>query len=256
MDNFLLEELRFCKLQISTYTALYEKLLSKYLNVEERLPATNPGDVGERLPAKDTKPADVETTEDDNELTASILNFICKSESDKSTRRSEEAGKSNEENGKSIDVVRNPDTYENADTNRKLIRKSAKEEDNDMKSIDDRKQAARNGLQAHNSKLVEIHAEEQRLLALGMDPKLVYQRVREKYYPEAIPASERKVPSIMVDTRDENGKLLRKQVNLLAFDNESDSNEESPESPFMDSPVMESPEDTDAIEDIVDETPI
>lgn len=289
MDSFLLDELNFCKFQVSTYTAMYEKLLAKYLNIEK--PSANTVSDVFRGRSRRTNKLDesqfvensVENHAENGDLAASIMNFICKSEtSDTSggpTRRAEEAGKSTEENGKSIDVVRqtpnsmnNPSTtYDNAVTNRKLIRESAKNEDNDMKSIDNRRLLARTGLLSHNSKLADIHAEEQRLLAMGMDPQLVYKRVREKYYPEAIPASERKVPSIMVETRDENGKLLRKKVNLLAFDEKSDSeSDRCLDSPFMDSPTMENSAQTaeeekvaevaeemeDAEDDIVDEQPI
>ena len=295
MDNFLIDELNFCKFQISSYTSLYEKLLSKYLDTDltrgckpvaekkhrrkEKFQfdlgkfcnklAEDSVDENDNIHESDSVHGSSDNKEKDpadqsDDLTMSIMNFICKStDTSGGPTRREESGKSNEENGKSVDVVRDPNSYENAVTNRKLIRDSAKNEDIDIKSIDDRKQAARANLHTHTSKLAYIHSEEQRLLALGMDPQLVHKRIREKYYPEAIPAKERNAPSIMVEARDGSGRLQRKKVNLLAFDDKSDSDGDCPDSPNLDLPVFSeeeidiADEDVeDAEEDIVDEKPI
>ena len=223
----LFQEMEFCKTQIKKYSELYENLLLKYSTVvsssvvsstavSSSVVSSNDAMPVKREPVCNSKQIAVvndddedggyddcceedvnDDVNDDDVLISKISNYINSNIPLKS------------------ETSRESNTNEN---NKNILMTSLKEDADDSKRIDARKYDARAGLKEHEEKLTKIYAEERRLLAQGLDKEVVRKRVREQFYPEAIPANERKTPTIRINEYDENGRPITKNVSLLAFD--------------------------------------
>lgn len=253
----ILGEMDFCKQQIKKYSEMYENLLSKYSSMSFHLdykesfelnePSYNkktrktktklcsPKYVSDDEPEEKTK----SPTESDNDLQLEIVNFIC-NENNKNQRSdlkveskarsvTSSQSKPKEALDMSIEDLQNLLKNDESAENKRLIVQNAKDGDLDFKRLDQKKYDARAGIREHEEKLEKIYAEEKRLLDMGMDKTTVRNRIREQYYPEAIPANERKNPKIYIKAIDENGKLKNKTVELLAFDEDSYLDDDDPE---------------------------
>jgi hypothetical protein len=109
------------------------------------------------------------------------------------------------------------------------IKDGMNEEEKEFARIERRKYNARSGLEDHEAKLAKIYAREKELLAQGLSSEEVRKKVREELYPEAIPARERKGnPQIELFVEGKDGKLTRKQMNLLAW-NDDDFEDDNPD---------------------------
>ena len=109
------------------------------------------------------------------------------------------------------------------------IKDGMNEEEKEFARIERRKYNARSGLEDHEAKLAKIYAREKELLAQGLSSEEVRKKVREELYPEAIPIRERKGnPQIELFVEEKDGKLIRKQMNLLAW-NEDDFEDDNPD---------------------------
>ena len=109
------------------------------------------------------------------------------------------------------------------------IKDGMNEEEKEFARIERRKYNARSGLEDHEAKLAKIYAREKELLAQGLAADEVRKKVREELYPEAIPARERKGnPQIELFVEGKDGKLTRKQMNLLAW-NDDDFEDDNPD---------------------------
>ena len=109
------------------------------------------------------------------------------------------------------------------------IKDGMNEEEKEFARIERRKYNARSGLEDHEAKLAKIYAREKELLAQGLAADEVRKKVREELYPEAIPSRERKGnPQIELFVESKDGKLTRKQMNLLAW-NDDDFEDDNPD---------------------------
>jgi hypothetical protein len=231
MASIILKELEFCRQQVLKYTTMYEDLLSQYRIISGicngRTKSEKPHrrqKQKQKQKQKKSAPADPES-ESENELTSSIVNFI-NSDADKelhvnvkATAKKFERDTFAETDDGGIPMEEFTNLFnDKADQDRKNIQESTKLDEADFKRIEKKKYDAREGIKKHEELLTKIYNEEKRLLDLGLDKETVRKRVREEFYPEAIPASERKTPKIYVDARDEKGRPIKKSVSILAFD--------------------------------------
>lgn len=252
----VLQEIEFCKSQIKKYSELYESLLTKHgslLSMNLSAPPTvnrssniKKGKCSHKRLEKNVKPesfdsdksdsgsssesessADSESSsesESETDLTAAVVDFIINNDRlPKSEKKSlndlkftPSAPVTMDERSDNLcdeltDFIQN-------DHNKNNILNNMREDEQGIKQIDKRKYDARSGLKDHDDKLTKIHNEERRLLAQGLNPEEVRKRVREMYYPEAIPAGERKTPTITVEVTDKKGNRVKQAVSLLAFD--------------------------------------
>lgn len=272
MSATILNELEFCKQQIKKFSDLYDMLLMKYCNsMADVAPVKKTMGKNARkqvIALESESSSSSSESEYENDLANEIVNFISRDEP--------------ATNKRSAVAVVDEDPVE---SNRKSIQNSVKEDETDFKRIEQKKYDARAGVREHEDKLSKIYAEEKRLLSLGMDAESVRKRVREQFYPEAIPANERRSPKIYMKAPGADGLLKNKTVNLLAFDEDylEDDNPELTkqqvdrhtgqqvikQEPSMDLPTINEEEssftkkiqallddDDDDSENIVDETPL
>jgi hypothetical protein len=219
---------------------LYEKLCNKLINQSSR-------DSDSYIQLNDVRLNDVRLNDvrlnkvegdadpgfnDDEDFVDQITNFIIK------------------ENNT---AERNPAPVRNTDylidelqseKNKKAIRANMAEEDLNYKKLDQKKYDARAGLKAHDDKLSQIYSEEKRLLSQGLDPEVVRRKVREMFYPEAIPANERKTPKVTVTVLDADGNPRPKSVSLLAFNEDYlEDDDEDTDDTERDLPDIDNPDD-------------
>lgn len=252
MASNILNEMEFCKQQIKRYNEMYENLLTKYslMVLSDLTPSPAPSNKRSNRKQMSTKSrskrssssesSSLESSESsepgscsssssessENELANEIVNYISHADDraaplnpNKRTTTKPIFTKSVPSKSDDFDFDQLKDILASeADQNKKAIQQNAKADEIDFKRIEKKKYDARAGLKEHDDKLSKIYAEEARLLALGMDNETVRRRVREQFYPEAIPASERKTPKIYVKAPDGTGRMQNKSVSLLAFD--------------------------------------
>ncbi len=270
----LLQQMEFCKTQISKYTDMYEKLMNDYRllsmvpqsdNVQSA-PFIVRQSASRELKDDSTPDENDDSTSDENDdengepdLLQEALDMIHGEEDidlpiqpktripppktskvkDDADIRSDALIDELNELALSESRTNRPDSCRQVLASDKLrtdLNAGMKSDEDDFLRIKERKYNARAGVEEHQAKLNKIYAREKELLAQGLSPEEVRKRVREELYPEAIPAKERKSnPQIDVFVEGEDGKLKQKKMKLLAWSDED----------FMD----DNPELTKTIED-------
>lgn len=246
----LLQEIEFCKSQIKKYSELYESLLVRYNALMDSQVPLNMSFKPNVFKTKHIVSHESESESDDDsesssdEFTKAVSNYITNGANKKlnidapsQVRKPESSKKNNKEMPDFL--LDDIESFVQPESNKKQIQLKSKEDEEDFKRLEKKKYDARAGLKEHEEKLSKIYAEEKRLLDQGLNPEEVRKRVREMYYPEAIPKSERKTPAINVNVLDKNGKYVSKSVDLLAFDEDYLEDDEPKQETIMDTPTIE-----------------
>jgi hypothetical protein len=250
----VLQEIDFCKSQIKKYSELYESLLVRYnsmidahtpLNMKFNPNVFKPAAV---LPLQTSESeSESESESSSDEFTKAVSNYITNGSNQKlnvdaSVKKVNFAQKETLKETPEF-LLDDIESLVQPESNKKQIQLKSKEDEEDFKRLEKKKYDARAGLKEHEEKLSKIYAEEKRLLDQGLNPEEVRKRVRELYYPEAIPKNERKTPAINVNVLDKNGKYVSKSVDLLAFDEDYLEDDEPNQTSVMDPPTIEEAEE-------------
>lgn len=248
-------EIEFCKEQIKRYSDMYESLLEKYTllacnTTKSKAPRVRHSKSQTKTAKQKSGSGSAPSSESSSEVSSEsgseseedhlfdqLVNFIEKSDNKLNTevKQAKRAFTKSEECPRTDyqleDLEDRPNQSGRQDHNNCVKDKITISiaDDEGFKKIDKRKYDARAGLKEHDEKLAKIYAEEKRLLDMGMDSETVRKKVREQFYPEAIPANERKTPSIYVKQYNKDGKLENKKISILAFDEETYLADDNPE---------------------------
>lgn len=256
----IIQQMDFCKSQIQKYTNIYENLLSVY-NASLSTQQYN-ADIVNCLPSQrsvlpeKTKVPESESESETEDLAQEVLDSIINADefnysvqpktcAPKTLRMS---SKKNDDyaHDELLDELeafdRKSEKLLEPEKIKKDIMDGQKEDIKEFDRIDERKVIAKSGLADHENRLEKIYSREAQLLSQGLSPEEVRKKVREELYPEAIPANERKAPKIDVFVEGPGGQIKRKQVNLLAMNDDDENNENEKNNIGQNMPTMELPE--------------